>query len=534
MEVPVFVDGELFPGWARGRGHDLGDAAADADLPVPYGPDDDERLWLLDFHWPRGLTPLGMTTFATTYTQMTHQAATTLEIPTTDGIAVRFVGPFLYITPRMPPPEKVAARRQVAPASMAAWLQAFPERWERRARALDREFARLMAVESRCPAGIAAHLSAAVLYERWAWRVHFEEMYVLLAGHLRYREAMGELGVGPALADACLAGRPTAMSAGDAAVFRLARALGDPALVDTLLADVLAPHGDRAEGIADVGLASWRERPDIVLDRARLVAGGAPPPTEQALAADRERARAEARSLAVDGAAVDALLAGADRTNWIWWNEHHNALIDLRATLPLRRHALAAGRQLFDDPEGALLCSYEELMEGLRDDGTQTRPSPELLAERRAWLDTWRARREDLPTTRGEGVLDAADPILAEIFGMPGGSGGAGGGDALAGVPASPGVVEGTARVVLVADDLHSLDQGDVLVCPGTSPNWASAFAVVAAVVCDGGGMTTHAAICAREYGIPCVVAALDATRLLRSGDRVRVDGTRGTVTRLP
>jgi pyruvate,water dikinase len=531
MEVPVLVDGELFPGWTCPRGPEPGDtdAAAAAPAPSPYGPDDDDRLWLLDFHWPRGLTPLGITTFATAYTQMTHQAATTLEIPTTDGIAVRFVGPFLYITPRTPPPQTVAARRQVAGASMAAWLHAFPERWDRRSQSLDREFARLMAAPSRRPADIAAHLGAAVVYERWAWRVHFEEMYVLLAGHLRYRERMGQLGITPALADACLAGRPTAMSAGDAALFRLAGALGDPAAVESLLADLLAHHGERAEGIADVGLPSWRERPDIVLSRARLVASGPPPPTEAALAVERERARADARALGADGAAVNALITEADRTNWIWWNEHHNALIDLRATLPLRHHAQAAGRHLFDDPDAALLCSYEELLAGLRGEG---RPSAALLDDRQSWLDTWRARREDLPPTRGEGVLDAADPILAEIFGMPGGGPSASG--TLNGVAASPGVVEGTVRVVLVADDLFSLQPGDVLVCPGTSPNWASAFAVVAAVVCDGGGMTTHAAICAREYGIPCVVATLDATRLLRTGQRVRVDGAAGTVTRLP
>jgi phosphoenolpyruvate synthase/pyruvate phosphate dikinase len=95
----------------------------------------------------------------------------------------------------------------------------------------------------------------------------------------------------------------------------------------------------------------------------------------------------------------------------------------------------------------------------------------------------------------------------------------------------SRGVAAGPVRVVHTADDLDTLEPGEVLVCEATSPSWGYAFTLAAAVVCDTGGPTTHAAICARERGIPCVVAAQGATRALADGDWVAVDGATGTVT---
>jgi pyruvate,water dikinase len=88
--------------------------------------------------------------------------------------------------------------------------------------------------------------------------------------------------------------------------------------------------------------------------------------------------------------------------------------------------------------------------------------------------------------------------------------------------------------VIRHADGLDTLEPGDVLVCEATSPSWGYAFTMVAAVVCDTGGPTTHAAICARERGIPCVVGAHGATRYFDDGDRVEVDGVAGTVSRAP
>jgi pyruvate,water dikinase len=96
------------------------------------------------------------------------------------------------------------------------------------------------------------------------------------------------------------------------------------------------------------------------------------------------------------------------------------------------------------------------------------------------------------------------------------------------GVGASPGVVEGRVRVVTGPDD--AVEPGEVLVAPVTDPSWAAIMFVSQALVVDIGGPISHAAIVARELGIPCVVNTKAGTQLLRTGDVVRVDGTTGQV----
>ncbi|HWW54028.1 MAG TPA: PEP-utilizing enzyme, partial [Acidimicrobiales bacterium] len=101
------------------------------------------------------------------------------------------------------------------------------------------------------------------------------------------------------------------------------------------------------------------------------------------------------------------------------------------------------------------------------------------------------------------------------------------------GIGASPGVYEGTVRVICGEDEFAKLEDGDVLVCPITSPIWSMLFAQVGALVCDAGGPMSHPAIIAREFGVPAVLGTGAATRIFRDGERVRVDGDNGVVTRM-
>jgi pyruvate,water dikinase len=101
----------------------------------------------------------------------------------------------------------------------------------------------------------------------------------------------------------------------------------------------------------------------------------------------------------------------------------------------------------------------------------------------------------------------------------------------VSGYAASPGVVEGPARVVRNVDEIGTVQAGEVLVCPVTAPSWGPVFPKIAAAVSDIGGMMSHAAIVAREYGLPAVVGTGNATSAIKTGDRVRVDGDSGTVT---
>ncbi|HEX6453933.1 MAG TPA: PEP-utilizing enzyme [Trebonia sp.] len=102
--------------------------------------------------------------------------------------------------------------------------------------------------------------------------------------------------------------------------------------------------------------------------------------------------------------------------------------------------------------------------------------------------------------------------------------------DEVVGVAASAGVVEGMARVLHDVNEIGSLREGEILVCPVTAPSWAPVFGKIKAAISDIGGSMSHAAIVAREYGMPAVVGTGDATRRIRTGDRIRVDGDRGTV----
>lgn len=95
---------------------------------------------------------------------------------------------------------------------------------------------------------------------------------------------------------------------------------------------------------------------------------------------------------------------------------------------------------------------------------------------------------------------------------------------------AAAGRASGPVRVVLDVDGFGSVRRGDVLVCPTTDPAWTPLFHVVAAVVTERGGVMSHAAIVAREVGLPAVVGAAGATTLLTDDTLVTVDGTTGRV----
>ena len=101
----------------------------------------------------------------------------------------------------------------------------------------------------------------------------------------------------------------------------------------------------------------------------------------------------------------------------------------------------------------------------------------------------------------------------------------------LKGMAASPGLVEGRARVIMDADALSDIQQGEILVAPVTAPSWGPIFGKIKATVTDIGGMMSHAAIVCREYGLPAVTGTGSASTTIKNGQLLRVDGTKGTVT---
>ena len=141
------------------------------------------------------------------------------------------------------------------------------------------------------------------------------------------------------------------------------------------------------------------------------------------------------------------------------------------------------------------------------------------------------------PPALGEPPEVVTEPFTIMLWGITSDSIGmwlgAGDGDdaALRGFAASPGVAEGRARVVSSADEIGLLEEGEILVAPITAPSWAPVFGKIGAAVTDIGGMMSHAAIVCREYGLPAVTGTAFGTRDIKTGTRIRVDGSTGTVT---
>ena len=208
-------------------------------------------------------------------------------------------------------------------------------------------------------------------------------------------------------------------------------------------------------------------------------------------------------------------------------------------SLPLRWAALAIAEKVgADNPEDGIYLFWPELTKVAAGE-TDYSTLKGLVKDRRDYFDYWHAKRSTMPKVLGtipeSGITD---PVLIEIFGLndhflKAVKAAGEGGDirTLTGVPASKGKARGIARVFNDADELHRLTPGDILVCESTSPNWTPAFAKIAACVCDGGGMLSHAAIVGREYGVPTVTAVGLATVVIADGDEIEVDGDTGTVT---
>jgi len=161
---------------------------------------------------------------------------------------------------------------------------------------------------------------------------------------------------------------------------------------------------------------------------------------------------------------------------------------------------------------------------------------PEVVVERRAALEVW--AKHDTPPALGEVPEVIDDPAIVMLWGITRESldawlsaGATGDSNEIRGFAASSGVVEGPARIVKSVEEIARLQKGDILICHITNPTWAPVFQKIAGAVSDIGGSMSHAAIVAREYGLPAVVGTGSATSRIKDGQRVRVDGARGIVT---
>ncbi|WP_020667545.1 PEP/pyruvate-binding domain-containing protein [Amycolatopsis nigrescens] len=292
------------------------------------------------------------------------------------------------------------------------------------------------------------------------------------------------------------------------------------------------------------------ERPDLILSLVRdQLARGAAPEVSPAEVADqatiREAAAARARAAIEDSAELqrfEHLLARAQKAYPVR-EDNEYATVSAPYAL-LRWAALEAGRRLvdlgrLDKPEHVFFAEVKEVLAALTRE-TDLRG----IVERRRGEHRW-ALQNPGPASYGvpPGPPPAMDGLPVEVrsvvsalrwsmlnaVGAPVADNEAGQ-STVRGLPGSAGSYTGTVRVVLDEHEFHKIQVGDVLVCPSTSPVWSVVFPNIGALVTDTGGALSHAAIIAREYGIPATLATGNGTETLVDGSTVTVDGTAGTV----
>lgn len=299
----------------------------------------------------------------------------------------------------------------------------------------------------------------------------------------------------------------------------------------------------------EVAEPTLAELPELLLQLVRdqlAKPGGGPAALEQDLARRRAEAAADARAALADRPAdlaqFNESLRRAERAYPV---REDNEFFTVSVPLALiRRAALEtgrrlAGRGLLSVPGDAFFLEFDEALAALHD-SVDVRTVVRRRKGERAW-----AEAHPGPSSYGTdpGPPPSLEAFPAEVrsamsalmWGIdallgqepkPTGSSA----EALAGIAASPGRYRGPVRVITAEHDFPKLRRGDVLVCPMTSPVWSILFPSIGALVTDSGGTLSHPAIIAREHRVPAVVATGHGTQVLRDGQVVTVDGTRGIV----
>ncbi|MGE5763421.1 MAG: PEP-utilizing enzyme, partial [Mycobacterium leprae] len=313
---------------------------------------------------------------------------------------------------------------------------------------------------------------------------------------------------------------------------RLAQRDEQPSVAEPGVAEFLARYGHRAaDHEIDVGAPRFADDPTYVLGLLRTYIGtlaerrdadDALRRFEEGVArARRTSAESVAATSRVKGPAHAAVLRVLLDRGRALAGLREQPKFDLVRAVALARHVLRqVGEALAADgvlaaAEDIFFLDPADVRTALRE-GTASRLR-ERVADNRREFELARARSAvpRILTSEGEAVYGpAAAP----------------GSDTLVGTPVSPGVHEGVVRVV--ASPVNAgLQPGEVLVAATTDPGWTPLFLTAGALVMEVGGVVSHGALVAREYGLPAVTAVVDATTLLETGQRVRVDGAAGTVT---
>jgi pyruvate,water dikinase len=294
-----------------------------------------------------------------------------------------------------------------------------------------------------------------------------------------------------------------------------------PPEIQAAFDDFLARYGNRGAGEIDASRPRWRDDPSLLV---RVMIGGL------SSEAGSHRRHYEAQVAAGEAAAARLIAAAG----FLRRPRIRRLVRVARVGMGLREHPkfllvqvlgvvrsellaagdLLAGRGQLASRDDIWHLQFDETADAL-DDATLDLRAKAAACASEFQLD--RSRKPPLAMTSEGEILNAE----LDRSGLPA--------DALPGTPASAGVIEGIARVV-TDPSRDTLKAGEILVAPFTDPGWTPLFVHAAGLVTEVGGMMTHGAVVAREYGIPAVVSVTSAVERIRTGQRLRVDGTRGFV----
>jgi len=307
----------------------------------------------------------------------------------------------------------------------------------------------------------------------------------------------------------------------------LSTAKGGPAFLE-LWAAFLNRYGMRGPGEVDLSRPRYRDDPAPLFATLLGALTGQRAPGEHrarhaALTAQAEAAaprlieRARTGWLGPVRAALVSRLIRLSRAG-LGMREHPKFLL-VRILAHVREAIIEASRMLVErgslaTVQDAYLFRFEELIAAL-----ENPVSPDLRGEARMRGAQWLRDAQRTPPLMMTSEGDI--PAVAPRTDLPPG--------AMSGTAASAGVVEGIARVVR-NPGVEILHDGEILVAPHTDPGWTPLFVHAAGLVTEVGGLITHGSVVAREYGIPAVVSVAHATQRIQTGQRIRVDGTRGIV----
>jgi pyruvate, water dikinase len=315
-------------------------------------------------------------------------------------------------------------------------------------------------------------------------------------------------------------------------------------------------RGWRATNPFDMVAPTWLEAPDVPLKKVKdYIESGEADRQEYTLDVKRRELsekREEAvkkmldRVQPVEKASFKSLINLAQQASS--YSEEHDLYCEMTMMAILRWGYLAIGKWLCDQgcidrPDDVFMMNTAEIESSIMVPGKadmrwltrKRRADWEALTDRFVKEGEFRAPiytdRADLMEAVGKDLIPSFDPIAIKIVvgDMPTVTAEEIGAD-IVGICGCPGIAEGTAKVIMDCKDLGQLNAGDILVCPGTSPEWTIAFGLAAAVVGDRGGTLSHTAIIGREYGLPTIVNTFVACEKIKSGQRIRVDAGKGAI----